>query len=180
MPKGDQEGGPVAPLGATVPLPCLFNDNCDKGRRKLTSEQRKTAYSIAENVVHLVETFGLENCGFFTVTFDPKDLEKEAQERGLTLWQEAQRRIHNFARRVLKSIFKEYIRVLEFQKNGSPHYHFVVVCHGDIRSGFDFDHYERVQEWNRGYRKGPKPLGRLTTNAFLEGLWHTLNWSGPA
>lgn len=166
--------------GGTDALPCLFSDNCDKDGRKLTGEQRKTAHALAANVKHLVETYGLENCGFFTVTFDPADLRKEAEKRCLTLWQESQRRIHNFARRILKSLFKEYIRVLEFHKNGSPHYHLLVVCQGDISTGFNWDHYEAVRDWSRSGRKGPKPQGNLNRTDLLAEIHHELNWTGPS
>lgn len=114
--------------------------------------------------MHLVEQHGLENCGFLTLTFgDHLD------------WRESQRRFNNFARRVLRPLFKDYIRVLEFQRNGNPHYHLAVACHGDIRSGFNFTHYRRIRAWNKGRRTGPRPFGSLDRNALLVELHERLN-----
>lgn len=141
--------------GATS-LPCLSSVNCDKGRADLTPAQRKTAHALAANVSHFVETYGVENVGFLTITFG-----------GKLDWKEAQRRFHNYARRVLSKWFGDYIRVLEFQRNGNPHYHLVVACPGDIATGFNWTHYEAVRDWYGNGRKGRRPRGNLGRTELL-------------
>ncbi len=149
---------------AAEPLTCLYTHNCDR-----TPAQRKRAWSTAQNIEAFIELFGVDVCGLFTVTFPDRPDSREAQ-----------RRVHNFHRRVLADIFGEFVRVREFHREGVTHYHFVVQCFGDIRSGFDFEHYLRVQAWSRGGRKGSKPRGSLGRNTLLKGLHGRLNRSAKA
>jgi hypothetical protein len=65
--------------------------------------------------------------------------------------------------------------VLEFQRNGNPHYHLAVACHGDIRQGFNFQHHAAVRAWNKNRRRGPRPFGSLNRNALLVELHGRLN-----
>ena len=57
-------------------------------------------------------------------------------------------------------MFKAFVAVLEPQASGRIHWHLVVACHDDIRSGLDFD---RINAGD--YR---------TVNPALRGLWKTL------
>ena len=160
-------GGPAA-SAAGLPVPCLFSNNCNEHegkpcRKQLSSVEKKRAHAIAENVNHLVNFYGINRCGFLTLTFD-KDL----------TWKEAGERFHSLRTGLLSDLFEEYICVLEFTKRGRPHFHLVVVCKEDIRSGFNFDHYEAVREWNRSKSGGPKPVGKLNQTAHLGELWATL------
>ncbi len=157
------------PPGPGTPLPCLSSDNCDKPRSALTSADRKRAQSVQLNINHFVSAFGLPNVGMLTITF-ADDLDTR----------EAQRRVHNFWRRECSEMFGEYVRVREFTKRGRPHFHFAIQCHGDIRSGFDFEHHRAVQLWNKTGRKGPKPKGFLNRTALLSELHRRLNEKGPA
>jgi hypothetical protein len=183
IPAGTIEGGRMpAPAGA-APLPCLFSDNSDESPRAdaawLSSEQRKTAHALSANVVQFAETYGILNCGFLTITFEPKSLQAEANLRGLTLWQEAQRRFNNAHRRLIRPLFGDYIRVLEFTERGIPHYHLVVDCAGDISTGFNWEHYQRTRDWSRSGRIGPKPSGSLDRTAHLVELHEQLRNQGP-
>jgi hypothetical protein len=121
------------------------------------------------NVVHLIEQFGLPRCGFLTITFDPKG--------GILTFKEAQRRLNNFLRRVLGPLFPIRIKVLEFQRNGNPHYHLLVVCEGDIREGFDFDFYDHMVHWSKTlrYLGVERPRGSLGRNPLLISLHDRLN-----
>jgi hypothetical protein len=121
------------------------------------------------NVVHLIEQFGLDRCGFLTITFDPRE--------GILTFKEAQRRLNNFLRRVLGPLFPIRIKVLEFQKNGNPHYHLLVVCEGDIREGFDFDFYDDMVHWSKHLRNFgvERPKGSLGRNPLLVSLHDRLN-----
>ncbi len=149
---------------AAEPLTCLYKVNCDR-----MPAERKRAWSTSQNIEAFIDLFGVDVCGLFTVTFPDRPDSREAQ-----------RRVHNFHRRVLADIFGEFVRVREFHREGVTHYHFVVQCFGDIRSGFDFEHYLRVQAWSRGGRKGSKPRGVLGRNALLKGLHGRLNRSAKA
>lgn len=125
---------------ATASLPCLYRNNCNENTEKfplqplsaaafeLSTNLKKSASALAWNVQHFVDTFGLENVGFLTLTFrdhvtDPK---------------EAQRRFHSLKTGVLNSRYRAYIRVMEPMKSGRIHYHLLVALDSDIRTGFDF------------------------------------------
>ena len=161
-----EECAPAAAPAAAGALPCQFRNNSDSPRTELTSAQRKTAHAVTMNVIAFVEEHGFDNCGFLTITF-ADDL----------TWREAQRRFNSYARRVLRPLFPDYIRALEFTKRGRPHYHLVVACHGDIRTGFNFDAYKLNV---CGARKRYRRRGALNRNALLTGLHTRLNHSGNA
>ena len=189
--QGPEDGTatPAGRGGAASALPCLYENNCNEivvdevlppekeGLSKLSNTQRKRAFAVKENVQRFVDTYGIDNCGFFTVTFDPKEYPE-----GLTP-REAQKRIHSFHVRILSECFGEYIRVLEFHKDGRPHYHYLVQCKGDIRAGFNWDHYLKMSQWNqdrkiakaRGEKLPKRPVGSLCRNPLLKGLHEALN-----
>lgn len=179
------EEGVAAARAAATPLPCLYINNSDKETAETgnfqkqdaasQSRTRKAAFALATNVEQFVERYGIDNCGFFTVTFplvvsDPK---------------EAQRRYNNFARRVLVELFGDRIRVLESHADGRPHYHLLVDCRADIRTGFDWEFYEKVRKYN-GYarecrkagvsdRPDLRPVGSLNRSPALVVLHEKLN-----
>jgi len=133
----------IAKLGtgeATAELPCLYRNNCTESQQKtplqplpaqafeLSTNLKKSASALAWNVQYFVDTYGLENVGFLTLTFrdhitDPK---------------EAQRRFHSLKTHVLSDRYRAYIRVMEPMKSGRIHYHLIVALNSDIRTGFDF------------------------------------------
>lgn len=182
--------GDESPAGTAGdrPLPCLFNDNSDnysvnglsetaKIERKkwcpLTSSQKKNAHAVMSNVCHVVEQFGVERCGFLTITF--------GAQGGLLTFRETQRRVNNFVRRHLGELFPVRIRVVEFQRSGMPHYHLLVVCSGDVRTGFDFDFYDEMRHyWSVGRKSGlARPQGTLGRNELLVSLHERLRQHGP-
>ena len=119
------------------PLPCLDTNNSDKGTfptewQRLTSAHRKTAAVLQWNVVRLAEVYGIQNLGFLTLTFADH----------VTCAREASRRFNNLSRRVLGR-YREWIRVLERQKSRRVHYHLLVVLADDIRTGANFDEFEK-------------------------------------
>lgn len=154
-------------------LPCLFSNNSiqngtsdplepapDKACSDfnvLTKAHKRSACALAWNVQHLAEKFGLEQLGFLTLTFadhvtDPK---------------EAQRRFNSLASNVLRSRYREFIRVWERTKSGRIHYHLVVVLTADIRTGFDFEAVSRndYQSANSAIR-GEWAFWRKTAKAY--------------
>ena len=165
--------GAVAAPAAAAPLPCLFRNNCTEpegkpGGNQLSSYEKKRAFGIAENVKHLVTKHGLEHCGFLTLTF-PEDL----------TWKQAGERFHSLRTHLFAELFLEYLCVLEFTKRGRPHFHLVVVCKDNIRSGFNFEHYSRVVAWSRNGRQGKKPVGTLNRSPELLRLHETLGQRLP-
>lgn len=120
-------------------LPCHKRNNGDKEEKGAPAEAEKiavnpppsgakTAYALTQNVRSLCERYGTECIGFLTLTFPDNVRSIE----------EAQRRYHNLQRRVLRHMFPVRIMVKERQKRGAWHYHLLVVCAGDIQTGFDF------------------------------------------
>jgi hypothetical protein len=130
---------------------------------------------VKENIRSFVDSTGITQCGLFTATFDPKDYPE-----GLTARQ-AQKRLHSFHVRILSACFGDYIRVLEFQRNGMPHYHYLVDCRGDISTGFNWDHYKAVQEhYKKGGKRAGAPKGDLGRSPLLKRLHKLLNDSAKA
>jgi len=76
----------------------------------------------------LAQEFGVERLGFLTLTFADHVIDNA----------EANRRLGNLARRVLKGRYKRCIAVRERQASGRIHFHLVVVLDTDIRTGVDF------------------------------------------
>jgi hypothetical protein len=125
---------------AIADLPCLYRNNSIEITDRIPSQPlslaafelstnlKKSASALAWNVQHFVDTYGLSNVGFLTLTFrdhvtDPK---------------EAQRRFNSLKSNVLASRYRAYIRVMEPMKSGRIHYHLLVALDSDIRTGFDF------------------------------------------
>jgi hypothetical protein len=102
---------------------------------------------LAFNVKELCRKYGVERVGFFTLTFADH----------VTCPKEAQRRFNSLASRVLNARYPERIRVFERQKSGRIHYHLLVVLQEDIRTGADFEAFERGEY--------------LTANKYLRSEW---------
>lgn len=129
------------PPGGASGLPCLNSNNCTK---PLPPGARRTAFALAENVRLLAERFGLERLGFLTLTFRDH----------VTDIREAQRRFHSLRTHVLAERYPASIAVVERMKSKRIHFHLLVVCPHDIRTGFDFaavaaGDYSSANEWLR-------------------------------
>mgnify|MGYP006093085523 CR=1 FL=1 len=116
-------------------LPCL-NSNISNETRlhipRLSTQQRKTAFILKTSVQQLSEVHQLAHIGFLTLTFADNILCPK----------EAQRRLNSLLSNIIKPRYKEYLGVFERQKSGRIHYHFLVVLHGDIRTGINFQEFE--------------------------------------
>ena len=104
---------------------------------------RRTAFALQVNVQAMCDEHGLAQVGFLTLTFadhvtDPK---------------EAQRRLNSLTTHVLRPRYGRCIRVIERQKSGRIHYHLLVNVGRDIRTGVNFEEFER-----RSYRSAPMTL----------------------
>ncbi|MEO0797293.1 MAG: hypothetical protein AAFX93_19240 [Verrucomicrobiota bacterium] len=120
----------------------------DSGRRQLveydgvqewlngpSTSEKKKAFALVENIKHLVNLYGIERLGFLTLTF----------EDNVTDFREAQRRFNSLATHILRNLFENYVVTVEPQKRGAVHYHLVVACQSDIRTGFHFDAFRASQ-----------------------------------
>lgn len=164
----EQHGVKVLAAARTIGKARLAGDEAEKtaqGRYKvqledgsivalgtLNNAEKKTAYCLRENVKALAKAYGLNRLGFLTLTFaDP-----------VTDTKEAQRRFNSLATHFLRKTFPDWLMVVEpqGQRGNAVHYHLLVVCPEDIRTGFDFEAIKA-----RDYR---------SASATLRGVWSTL------
>jgi len=103
----------------------------------------KQAFTLEQNVFKFVQTYGLSNVGFLTLTFPDNVVDNK----------EAQKRYRSLETNFLCKLFGERLTVKERQKRGAWHYHILLDCKTDIRTGFDFDAIER-----RDYKSASKDL----------------------
>ncbi len=121
--------GCAAEGGAPAPLPCLISNNYTKeDQTRLSQGQLRAAYALEENVKLLCKDWGLERLGFLTLTFADH----------VTDIKEAQRRFNSLRTHVLSVRYPHGISVVERQKSGRIHFHVLVVCAGDIRTGINW------------------------------------------
>lgn len=163
--------GAIAPARPGDPLPCLSSNNSIDKPSGLTPYQRKNAFSINENLTYAIERFGLDRVGFLTLTF-PKNL---------TL-KEANRRFNSLASNFLDLHFSSWVCVREFTKGGRPHFHLVVICKEDIRTGFNFENYLKMARLSsnparrRKHAAEIKELSRsLSPTPALRAIWRDLH-----
>ena len=109
--------------------------------------ERKSAFHLRLNVASFVEHYGRNHCLFFTVT------------------DEANLHPTQFARRWNSYLVRNgawivsFIRVLEPQKQGRPHYHLLVAVTWDTRAdSFDWQAFDACQQERRA--NGPTALFR--------------------
>jgi hypothetical protein len=102
---------------------------------QLTGSHRRTAHALSENIRGICEEFGVEFCGFLTLTFADD----------VICIKEAQRRFNSLNTHVLSRRYSRIIGVWERQRNMRIHFHLVVVLASDIRTGFSFADLEYKQ-----------------------------------
>lgn len=135
---------PGGPQGGEAALPCLNSGNSIQPPSEpselppekqvenafhLSPYTRKTVFALVENIQTMADKFGIERLGFLTLTF----------AENLQTWDEASKRFNSLNSNVLSQLFKVWVLVAEPQARGAVHYHLLVVCAEDIRSGFDFE-----------------------------------------
>jgi hypothetical protein len=117
---------------------------------KLSPYHKKQAHVIYENCQRFIDHIGINRVGFLTLTFP----------ENLTDHKEASRRFNNLNRRFISENFGRWAWVKEQQKRGAWHYHILIDCKCDIRSGFDFAHYKAAQDIRKNaYKNGKKYSG---------------------
>jgi hypothetical protein len=103
--------------------------NLELNCRKLTPYHQKSAFVLSENCAKFIREQTLERVGFLTLTFSDN----------VKSHKEASRRFNSLATHFLKRFFGVWMLVRERQIRGAWHYHVLVDCRGDIRTGVDFD-----------------------------------------
>ncbi len=152
-------------VGGVAALPCLYVNNVNgKGKKKgsfgrkrsnenpFLSSDRKAGESLFLNASALLSR-GVDRCAFVTIT-TPQNLSYWTMEG----WKEARKRFRGWTcgKGGLSYVFGEgcdWCRVIEPQKRGAIHWHLLLDTGQDIRTGCDFEAF------NRGdYRTAPPAL----------------------
>jgi len=95
----------------------------------LPGPKAKQATSLFENLHWLAREFGDERLGFLTLTFSD----------GVKNRKEASRRFNIAMTAKLRARYRCGVSVAERTKRGVIHFHLIVVCAGDIKTGIDHD-----------------------------------------
>jgi len=132
-----------------------YEINLETEKIQLTGSQLKTAYALERNVEAFCKKHGVDTVGLFTLTF----------RENIRDFKEAQRRFNIMSTHYIRPRFSEYVCVVELQDRGAVHYHLIISCGEDIRTGFDF---EAVK--NRDYRSASANLRRLWRESGAAGL----------
>ena len=119
---------PVAGGVSPSAFPCLNKNNSINKFNELSTSHKKSTYALELNSHFFVKHCGFNRVGFLTLTFAD-----DIQDR-----QEAQRRFNSLRTNFLNKYFKGYVRVMERCQSGRIHYHLLVDCGCDVRSGLDF------------------------------------------
>ena len=145
---GGEGGSCAAPVPPTSDLPCLYSNYAIEKR----NYTRKQAHCVRENVERFVREIGINNIGFLTLTF-PDNLTDPRQ---------AYKRFTSFNNNFFKKseFFGEWICVKERQERGAWHYHLLVDCKADIRTGFNWTKFK-----SKDYSEVPP---------YLRQIWATL------
>jgi hypothetical protein len=91
------------------------------------------AHVLAHEIMEMGRRYGIERLGFLTLTFADH----------VTAIEEAQRRFHSLVTGVVKGRYLCACAIWERQKSGRIHFHLVVALNADIRTGADFEAFER-------------------------------------
>ncbi len=164
----DLFNAPTPGVGGVKALPCLFSNNTpepteptsegknDGKQNLLTPYHRKAAHALRENVSDFMDRVGVERVGFLTLTFPDN----------VTDHKEAYKRFDSMRKNFLNQhpMFGDWICVKERQKRGAWHYHLLIDCGTDIRSGL---------KW-----KNRKPV-YSTVSPALRTLWSELREALP-
>jgi hypothetical protein len=123
-----------------------YNVSPDKDKLK-KNHIKKQIVSIRLNVEQLLKKYTLEHLKFLTFTFID-----DLQFTNVVDWKESQRRFNSYSTNVIRSLFDDYIVILEPQQSGRIHYNLLVVCKRNVHAlvsslknsakRYGFDHIE--------------------------------------
>ena len=178
-PTGGEQAAAAAALPPTTDpkrsarvLPCLNSNNCTEGlgsegqnpRNILRGYDLKKTYAVKCNAEKFIAETGLHRVGFLTLTFPDR----------LTDHKQASRRWHSL-RTHFFPIFGHWQLVKERMVKGYLHFHILLDVKEDIRTGFDFELYQRsvdLRKQRMPYRHLERQAFR-TANVQLRNLWAT-------
>lgn len=134
----------------------------------ITSAERKRAFALRLNVESFTDHYAHHMCGFLTLTADGGDMGPKEFGR---VWDDMRKRNLRWLR--------AYVRVIEAQKRGAPHYHLVCATPYDLApSKFDFEALAAATE---ARRQGDDEKARELTRKYaqsavpeLRGIWSEL------
>jgi hypothetical protein len=123
------------------------------------------------NIERFFQTVPVEEVGFMTITPATHCTAAELQKR-----------FHSFMTGVFGPRVEHYVRVIEWQKGGRPHFHLLIWFKGcDIRTGFNWEYQKARQaieasvqpgaERVKARRDAKRHYGRLTSSESLRELW---------
>ena len=157
-------------FGGEAPSLSLNSNNSiedsEKPLPKLTGYAARRAFTVEGNAERFIKKVGVERVGFLTLTFPEPLLDHK----------EASRRINSLNTNFFPYVFPNWQRVFERTKKGYVHYHLLVECKQDIRSGFNFDLYHvalGLKHHKKPYRHIERQAFR-TANSNLRNLWQEL------
>jgi hypothetical protein len=149
-------------------FPCLYSNNSidppaepsSGSTSKLSvfsSYYRKLSYALKLNIESFVEMVGIDRLGFLTLTFPDN----------CTDHKEAYKRFRSFNTNYLSkhAQFGEWLCVKERQNRGAWHYHLLIDCGFDVRTGIDWERFKK-----KDYR---------SANKYLRSLWADLRKNLP-
>jgi len=154
-PGDERSDSPVIYLNSNICTEPLHDPA--KEVEKLTPYHKKSAFALSDNVNRFIEAHTLENCAFLTLTFKENIIDHN----------EASRRFHSLNTHFLSRFYGEWIWARERQVRGAWHYHMIIQCKGDIRTGFDWVEY---LSWLTDREKGKKRR-LLTGGKLIRSLW---------
>lgn len=127
-------GGAAAPPSLTKRNNCIIEESGGGGKSVIGAGRR--AFVLEKNVEAAVQRWGIEKTAELSITF----------EENVTSKEEAERRWHSFSTNVIEPEFGQAIKVAEHQEErgrkngdcGAVHFHVVIQCPVDIRTGYVF------------------------------------------
>jgi len=139
----------------------------------LSAADAKRAYALRMNVLGFTEFYRHECCGFMTLTAASKDMHPKEFAK---LWDNMRKTGRGHAG---LPWVRSYVRVLEPQLRGSPHWHLCVATPYDLNpQAFDWQAYNDSRKaWARGDRATHRALTRqysASATPELRGIWREL------
>lgn len=120
--------------GGAVFIPCQTGNNSidtESKSQKLTNAQKKQIFAFKDNVQRFVKRYPSNSLGMLTLTF------QQEPKTG----KEANKLYDSLNTNLLSYLFLDKIKVIEWgDKTNRLHYHLIVACRGDIKTGFDYEH----------------------------------------
>ena len=148
------EGLEGLPPSGGAPLSWLNSNNSnelpfDSLNNTNSPYHKKLAKALEMNVLNWISCIGKDHVGFLTLTFKANIVDKK----------EADRRFNSFATGVLGKYIGAWVKVCERQKRGAWHFHLLIDCRADIKTGYNPKKGKRKRSANEALRNLWQILG---------------------